>query len=208
MSDVRLSDLRPLSSGSRLRLPGRKGHHRQLLIGFHIARRSRAPCVFSTARHSPPDFAPLSTGTNCRCGCSGLSSKARLIENSCDANWVGTHGSPRRSLAKPGLMRPLRLLAEATAQRTDIPAGCLYLNRVVADPRFVPDKTRPPQNRRSGFSAESRTLQFAGEMRRSADHRYDEREFFCHFLNVQKIGKKIDILWGKGDIRAHTITIN
>jgi len=37
---------------------------------------------------------------------------------------------------------------------------------------------RPLQNRRSGFSAESRTLQFAGEMRWSADRRYDEREFF------------------------------
>ncbi|MGD0207691.1 MAG: hypothetical protein ABSC89_08825 [Verrucomicrobiota bacterium] len=37
---------------------------------------------------------------------------------------------------------------------------------------------KPLQNRRSGFSAESRTLQFAGEMRRSADRRYDERAFF------------------------------
>jgi len=39
-------------------------------------------------------------------------------------------------------------------------------------------KMGPPQNRRSGFSAESRILQFAEEMRRSADRRYDEREFF------------------------------
>jgi hypothetical protein len=37
---------------------------------------------------------------------------------------------------------------------------------------------RPLQNRRNGFSAESRTLQFAGEVRRSADRRYDEKEFF------------------------------
>jgi hypothetical protein len=36
-------------------------------------------------------------------------------------------------------------------------------------------KMRLPQNRRSGFSAESRTLQFAGEMRRSADRRYKMR---------------------------------
>jgi hypothetical protein len=35
----------------------------------------------------------------------------------------------------------------------------------------------PLQNRRSGFSAENRTVQFAGEMRRSADRRYDEMEF-------------------------------
>jgi hypothetical protein len=34
------------------------------------------------------------------------------------------------------------------------------------------------QNRRNGFSAESRTLQFTGRMRRSADRRYDERKFF------------------------------
>jgi hypothetical protein len=32
-------------------------------------------------------------------------------------------------------------------------------------------------NRRSGFSAESRTLQLAGEMLRSADRRFDERGF-------------------------------
>jgi hypothetical protein len=39
-------------------------------------------------------------------------------------------------------------------------------------------RTRPLQNRCSGYSGESRTLQFTGEMRRSADRRYDEKEFF------------------------------
>src|SRR5208283_42872 len=34
------------------------------------------------------------------------------------------------------------------------------------------------QNRRSGFSAESRTLQVAGELPRSADDHYDARKFF------------------------------
>ena len=45
------------------------------------------------------------------------------------------------------------------------------------------DKMRPLQKRRSGFSAESRTPQFAGEIRRSADRRYDERKF-CRGLKI------------------------
>jgi hypothetical protein len=46
----------------------------------------------------------------------------------------------------------------------------------------------PYQNRRSGFSAESRTLQFTGEMRRSADRRYDEGE-------SSGVSKGVDWFW-------------
>ncbi len=41
---------------------------------------------------------------------------------------------------------------------------------------------RSLQDRRSGFSAESRTFQFAEQMRRSADRRYEERDFLRGFL--------------------------
>jgi hypothetical protein len=58
------------------------------------------------------------------------------------------------------------------------------------------------QDRRSGFSAESRTLQFAGEMRRSADRRYDEKGFLRglkttgHFLSFMLAG--LVVLVGAG----------
>ena len=55
---------------------------------------------------------------------------------------------------------------------------------------------RSLQARRSGFSAESRALQFAGEMRRSADRRYDERDFFRGFLSFVLTG--LVILAGAG----------
>jgi hypothetical protein len=44
------------------------------------------------------------------------------------------------------------------------------------------------QGWRSGFSAESRTIQCLGKMRRSADRRYDEREFFRGFLSFMLAG--------------------
>jgi hypothetical protein len=47
------------------------------------------------------------------------------------------------------------------------------------------------QNRRSGFSAESRTLQFAGEMRRSADRRYDRKsKNIALLVFAEKFGRR------------------
>jgi hypothetical protein len=49
-------------------------------------------------------------------------------------------------------------------------------------------KMTPLQDRRSGFSAESRTSQFAEEMRRSADRRYEERFFLRSSLSLVLTG--------------------